>query len=420
MKKILYFITQSEYGGAQRYVFDLVNSLKTDFKVAVAFGEQENNLKLAKILQKNNLKYYIIPHLKRSLSPLNDLLALREIIKLIKQYQPDIIHLNSSKISILGSLAALFTNSKIENRKSKIVYTVHGWVFNEPLPAWLKYFYKYAEKFTAKFKDKIICVSEYDKQAALKNKIAPPEKLLTIHNGISRINFYSKTEAQEIINSFICHSGLEPESPPASPCGSHGGRGRVQRKNRVSGLRVKPAMTNNFIIGSIGNLYKTKGFAYLIEAADILINKNKLPITFIVIGEGSERKNLENLIEKYNLADNFILAGRIDRAAELLPAFDIYGCSSVKEGLPYAILEAMAAGLPIVSTQVGGLPEMIKHEKTGFLVKPAEARQLAEKIKLLIDDKTLGQKLGASAREKLETEFGLGKMIEKTRKLYAE
>ena len=113
MKKILYFITQSEFGGAQRYVFDLAVNLKSDYEVAIAMGWQENNRILAKILTENNIKHYIIPHLKRSISPINEFLALREIIKLIKQFQPDIIHLNSSKISILGSIAALFTNSKI-------------------------------------------------------------------------------------------------------------------------------------------------------------------------------------------------------------------------------------------------------------------------------------------------------------------
>ena len=112
MKKILYFITQSEFGGAQRYVFDLAVNLKSDYEVAIAMGWQENNRILAKILTENNIKHYIIPHLKRSISPINEFLALREIIKLIKQFQPDIIHLNSSKISILGSIAALFTNSK--------------------------------------------------------------------------------------------------------------------------------------------------------------------------------------------------------------------------------------------------------------------------------------------------------------------
>jgi len=378
MRKILYFITQSEFGGAQRYVFDLANNLKSNFQVAMALGEQGKNGKLAKILDENNIKYFIIPHLKRSISPFNELLALYEIIKLIKQYQPDIIHLNSSKISILGSIAALFTNSKI-------IYTVHGWVFNEPLPWLVKKFYLYAEKLTASLKDKIICVSEYDKQLALKHKIAPASKLVTVHNGMAPIEFLSKEQAQRLLLSKIRNSKFE---------------------------------IRNFLIGSIGNLYKTKGFTYLVEAANILISSYRLPLTFIVIGDGSEQKNLENLIAKYNLKNNFILAGQIDEAAKLLKAFDVYVCSSVKEGLPYTVLEAMSAGLPIVSTRVGGIPEMLEHEKTGLLIKPAEARDLAEKIKTLLDNKTLAARLGEQARQGIQKNFSMTKMIEATRRTY--
>ena len=375
MAKILYFITQSEYGGAQRYVFDLADNLKKDFEVAVAMGEQGKDGKLAKILDKNNIKYYIIPRLKRDISPLNEILAFFEIIKLIKKFQPDIIHLNSSKISILGSLAGLFIKLKIKNLK--IIYTVHGWVFNEPLPAPVKWFYLWAEKFTAKFKDKIICVSESDRQVALKYKIAPVEKLITIHNGLAPVNFYTREEALPLL-----------------------------AKERAGG---------EVFIGSIGNLYKTKGFEYLIEAADILTHKLNTPATFIIIGEGKEREALKNLIAKYNLKNNFILAGSIDEAARLLPAFDVYVCSSVKEGLSYTLIEAMQAGRPIVATAVGGNPEMIENEKTGLLSKPADARDLAEKIKTLLNNKTLALELGQNAKAKAMAEFGLEKMVEQTK-----
>jgi len=424
MAKILYFITQAEFGGAQRYVFDLANNLKNDHETAVAFGEAENNLKLAKILKENGIKYFAIPHLKRSISPFNDILALIEIIKLVKKYRPDIIHLNSSKISILGSLASWFIHPKL-----RVIYTAHGWVFNEPLPLWQKRFYLWAEKFTARFKDKIICVSDNDRQTALRQKIAPAEKLVTIHNGLAPINFYSTDEAKKIIDEqclYVCHPGLDPGS-------------RINGSEQVSGLRVRPAMTNNLLIGSIGNLYKTKGYEYLIEAAHLLMTDPNLSFPrrresrFIIIGDGAERKNLENLIKKYNLQNNFILAGQIDEAARLLPALDIYVCSSVKEGFPYSILEAMSAGLPIVSTSVGGIPEMIENpstssprpelgtkagQATGLLIKPADAEALALQIKTLLDNKNLRAELGQRAKEKVTTEFGLGKMVEATKKIY--
>jgi len=406
MKTILYLVTQSELGGAQRYVFDLAKNLGKEFNIVIAFGEQGEAGELAKKLKRENIKYYTIPHLKRAISPVSDLLALLQIIKLIKKVKPDIIHLNSSKISILGSIAAFLSKSKIENRlparplawqagKSKIFYTVHGWVFNEPLPLWKKLFYKYAEKFTSIFKDRIICVSEFDYQVATREKICSPKKLITIHNGLAPVNFLSRNKAKQ----------------------------KLQSKFKIQ--------NSKFLIASIANLYPTKGLEYLIQAIHILKEKFLLLTSYsgrvphpragfllIVIGEGPKRKNLEKLIKQYNLQNNIILAGRIDNAAQLLLAFDVYVCPSVKEGLSYTLIEAMQAGLPIIATNVGGNPELIKNNETGLLVEPKNPEQIAEKIKKLIADQNLQQELSARSRAKAQTEFNLEKMIEKTKNIY--
>ncbi|MCK4554763.1 glycosyltransferase family 4 protein [Candidatus Parcubacteria bacterium] len=400
-KTILYLVTQSELGGVQRYVFDLAKNLQNEFNIAIAFGEQGEAGELAKQLKQANIEYHIIPHLKRAISPINDLKALIEIIKLINKLKPDIIHLNSSKISILGSLAGLLIKSKILNLcrapmrylKSKIIYTVHGWVFNEPMPKWKKLFYKYAEKFTAIFKHKIICVSEFDKQTAIKEKICNPKKLTTIHNGIKPINFLSKEEAKQKLFKKIQNSKFKI----------------------ISKFKIQ---NSKFLVGVIANLYPTKGLEYLIQAIHLLISNYQLPITAIIIGEGEERKNLEDLIGQLNLKSNIILTGRIDNAAKLLPAFDIYVCSSVKEGLSYTIIEAMQAGLPIVATEVGGNPELIRDYKTGLLTETKNPQMLAEKIIELINNSNLQQKLGDEAKQKAEAEFSLKKMIEKTKKIY--
>ena len=392
-KIILYLITQSELGGAQRYVFDLAENLKTEFNVAVAFGEQGEQGELAKQLKQANIEYHIIPRLKRAISPINDLKALFEIIKLIKKLKPDIIHLNSSKISILGSIAALCVT-----RYALCVYTVHGWVFNEPMPAWRKLFYKYAEKFTAIFKHKIICVSEFDKQTAIKEKICAQKKLTTIHNGIKPINFLSKEQAKQKLFEKIQNS-----TPP------------FPRSSQRAGFAKGGA---KFLIGTIANLYPTKGLEYLIQAIYILITNYQLPITAIIIGKGEERKNLEDLIGQYNLKSNVILTNSIDSAARILPAFDIYVCSSVKEGLSYTIIEAMQAGLPIVATNVGGNPELIQDNKTGLLAEAKDPQILATKIQYLINNPELGQKLGNSAKQKARDEFSLDKMIKKTKEIY--
>jgi len=373
-KTILYLITQSEQGGAQAYCLDLANGLKNEFDVFIGAGGKGALALKSKL---SGIKYYEIPHLKRSISPINDFFALIEIIKLIKKLKPNIVHLNSSKISILGSIAVFISKWSIVNCQLSTVYTAHGWVFNEPLSIWKKLFYKYAEKFTSRFKDKIICVSEFDYKTALEQKICPKEKLIMIHNGINEINFLPRQEAREKLNL--------PDS--------------------------------GFIVGSIGNLYKTKGFEYLIEATKKL-SEGGTEITAVIIGEGQERKQLTELIKKHKLEDNIILAGRISEAAELLSAFDVYVCSSVKEGLSYTIIETMLNGLPIIATRVGGNPELIEDGQTGLLINSQDSNDLAEKIKQLIDNTDLQQKLSAQARIKAQEEFSFEKMLEETKKVY--
>lgn len=377
-KKILYIITQSEFGGAQRYCFDLANNLKNEFEVCLAAGGQDE---LAERLENADIKYFQIPHLKRAVSPINDLLAIIEIIKLIKKEKPDIIHLNSSKISILGSLATKICY--MLNVKCYVVYTAHGWVFNEPMPSWQKIFYKYAEKFTSIIKNKIICVSEFDLQTAIKEKITSKEKLITIHNGFKPLDLLPAQEARNILNKFF-----------------------------IDNSRV--------LIGAIGNLYKTKGYEYLIEAGNILINKMKLPVNIVIIGKGEEKRNLLNLIEKYKLEKNIVLAGGIRNASKLLSGFDVYALSSVKEGFPYSVLEAMAAKLPIVATQVGGVGEMIIDKNNGLTVPPANPQKLAETIEKIIANNKFAECLAIQAQRDALEKFNIEKMIEKTKKVYLE
>jgi glycosyltransferase involved in cell wall biosynthesis len=377
MKKILYIITQSEVGGAQQYIFDLLTNFKQNFELTVAFGEQGERGELARKIKEIGISSYTMPHLKRTISPINDFLALIEIIKLIKKLKPDIIHLNSSKVSILGSLASLcVTRSKLY-----VIYTVHGWVFNEPLSTYKKLFYKYAEKITALFKDKIICVSKLDYEIARNQLKISETKLILIHHGIRPINFKSREEAQQKL---------------------------------LSQLQINK---NNIVIGSIANLYKTKGIEYLIRAIKLL-NDRGINAVAIVIGEGDERKSLENLIARNNLKNNFILAGKIDNAAKYILAFDIYVCSSVKEGFPYSILEAMQAGLPIVATNVGGTPEMITDGENGLLVEPQNSEKLAQRIRILIENNEIKNIISEQAKKNAKEKFGIEKMIEKTKEIY--
>jgi len=378
--KILYVITQGDFGGAQKYVFDLACAAKSKGdEPVVAIGRSKEKT-LSQKLGEQGIAVKQLQYLVREISPVNDLKAISEFKNLYKELQPDIIHLNSSKAGIVGALAF----HSVGLKKSRLVYTAHGWVFNEPMNFAKKCLYIYLEKFTARYKDKIICVSDYDKAVGQKYRIAPVSKLVSIHNGLEDIadQFQPKAGAvSELFGDFL-------------PTGK--------------------------IVGTVANFYATKGLEYLIDAADILINREKQNLIFAIIGDGELRLRLEAKIAGYNLKNKVLLLGKIDNARKLLKAFDIIAMSSVKEGFPYSILEAMASGMPIVSTSVGGIPEAIVDKVNGLLVEPKNPGALAEAIKYLLDNPQAAEKMAEQGRKDVAEKFSKEKMISETWSVYDE
>lgn len=368
--KILYIITQSSWGGAQRYVFDLATHLDGKFDVTVAFGGAGM---LKDRLDRKNVRCITLKNLVREISPLKDFLGFWEIYQLIKKERPDIVHTNSSKAEILGNLAAALA------RVPKIIHTAHGFVFNEPMGFLKKSFYVFLERLANKPTDTIICVSDYDRSTALIHQIAPATRLTVIRNGIDMDEHEFSGAAQN-----------------EEPIPSNG----------------------KFIITTIANFYLTKGLPYLIEAAAIL-SQDSSDLEFWIIGDGRERPAIEKLIAHHRLK-NIKLWGFQNSAENFLHQSDIFVLPSVKEGFPYAILEAMAEELPIVATKVGGVAEAITDGENGLLVPPADSQALAEKISILRKDLGMRKLMSRNNRGKILQYFSLENMLEKTGKVYAE
>ena len=376
--KILYLITQGEFGGAQHYIYDLCRKLKDIYEIEVAFKKDDKSKNFKSLLDNLGIKYHELNELRREVNLKQDFKAIKEIRELIKKIKPQIVHLNSSKMSVVGSLAQI-------GLKTKLVYTAHGWVFNEDSSSREKSKYIMAERFTAMFKDKIICVSEFDRQSAITKHICNKNKLSTIHNGIDDFELLDKETAQSEISKHIDD--------------------------------FSKFLSADFVIGSIGYLYKNKGFDYLINSVKLLTEKNLNPL-LIIIGNGPEENELRNWIDQLKLHNNVVLLGEIKNASRLLKAFDIYACSSTKEGLSYTLIEAMTASLPIVTTNVGGNPELITHQKEGLVIEAANAEELAINILKLKNDSDLAKKYAETAHKKAINEFAIEQMIQKTKYIY--
>ncbi len=365
-KSILYIITKSVWAGAGKYVYDLATGLpKNKFEVIVAAGGR--GIMAEKIIAAN-IPYFEIKGFQRDVNIFKDISAFFEILSLLFRTKPDIVHVSSAKAGGISGiaifiyrLATMFRRISLYDRPQetllRAVFTVHGWTFNESRPKWQIALIKIFSKLTCVFYDKIICVSEYDRLSAIKNNIAPERKLITIHNGI-KPEEYNFLPKEETRKSFKFH-------PP------------------VGGSSFK-------IVGTIGEAVKNKGHKYLKEA------------------------------EKYFPDIKFNIISNMPDAARYLKNFDIFVLPSLKEGLPYVLLEAGLAEIPIIATNVGGIPEIIENGKTGLLIKPADPKEIADAIEKLIKDPELAKTFAQNARQKIIQDFSFEKMLDRTLAAYEE
>lgn len=374
--KILYVITKGNWGGAQRYVYDLATHLPTErFEVKVAYG---SGTELAAKLAQVNVPSLSIPTLDRDINLGADWRVFRELVNLFKRERPDVVHLNSAKIGGLGALAARLVGIP------KIIFTAHGWTFKEQRSWLATQVIKFLSWLTIVLSHHTIVIAESEKKL-VQNWLGVTAKLVQIYNGLEPAKFLSRANAREQLN------------------------------NKLP-LKFSD---DNMLIGTIAELHRNKGLGYAVAAMEE-VKVTHPNVRLLIIGNGEERANLEREIVTKGVSKYVFLTGAIDRAATLLPAFDIFVLPSIKEGLPYVLLEAGAAGLPTVSTTVGGVPEIVHNNVSGLVVPPRQSKALAKALRQLLDNPDQRQLFGNHLKQQVLEQFSLQNMLEKTTALYAK
>lgn len=310
MKKIQLVVTKSNWGGAQRYVFDLAKYLPKDrFDVSVAYGKRGL---LAEKLEQAGIKMHSLGAMQRDVAFGADVRAFFELYCLFKSERPDVVHLNSNKAGILGALAARASGVP------KIIFTDHGWAFAERRSAPARAAIWLVSWLTALLVHRIICVSDYE---------------LRLTCGMPFVGY----KAVRIYNGIDLHMQF--------------GSGEKIRTAFPAGTKIT---------GTVGELTKNKNQIALIKQA----RKNPA-MCVAIVGEGEDRTMLERKIMEYGLQDRVKLFG-FTPASEALRGFDVFALPSNKEALGYAVLEARAAGLPIEAARVGGIPEALERPLSDF------------------------------------------------------
>jgi len=366
--KVLHIITHLELGGAQKTTLGLIKRLnKENFEIHLLTSSQGY---LVKELEKiKDIKFKFITHLKRRIDLFNDFFAFIELFNYIKKNRFDIVHTHSPKAGFLGRWSAKLAKVPI------IIHTVHGFPIYSKENILLKKIYIWLERLTSLITDRLIVVCKSDLEKGISNGIGSKEKYVLIREGIE--NNFS-------INRFSC----------------------------------KIKKDSSYLIGMVGCLKPQKAPLDFVKMAFLV--KQKFPHTgFILIGGGPLYKRVKKEIKKLNLEKEISLLGWREDAIDLISLFDIFVLTSLWEGLPLVILEAISLGKPIVATNVDGIREVVKNGENGFLVEPGDYFDLACKVNLLLEDRNLREKISRNNLSlNLFSEYNLDTMTKKTEELY--
>ncbi|MES2623211.1 MAG: glycosyltransferase [Patescibacteria group bacterium] len=375
-QKIIIFITKSNWGGAQKYVFDIATNLpKDEYEVVVALGGKDT---LYTRLIDAGIRVIELEGLQRDVSIMKDWNTFTKILGILKTEKPDIIHLNSSKISGIGALAGKLTGVK------NIIFTVHGWAFNENRSFISKAVIKIVYLVMLWLSHNIIVVSNTT-ASQIKNWPFNKKKLTVIYNGIKTPNFLDRNIARKLL-----------------------------------GERVNTNVTEDTIlVGGIGEYHHIKGQTYGIQAMEkIAADRPTLAIKYIIIGNGDIEQQLRDEINSRGLQDRVFLTGYLQDGATYIKGLDYYLFPSLSEGLAYAAIEAGFAELPIIASNVGGLTEVIANEKEGILIPSQSPDAIVEALYRYIDNPKLADTFAHALHEKMLKDFTLDIMVSKTKAIY--
>lgn len=401
--KILHIITKLELGGAQRNTLFTVKNLdRSKFDVALAAGP--GGILDGEAASIPGLRFLVAPHLGRSVNPLSDLLALIEIVSIILREKPDIVHTHSSKAGILGRFAAALCNAIVvfsprrparppssgavlPRRKIKVIHTFHGFGFTPAQSKIVRAIFILLEKLAASVSDSLVFVSEANMREAAAKGIGDPRKYTLIRSGVD----------VEFFKNF-----------------------RLTDEERAAARREFGAAPDDKIVSTIGPFKKQKNLGDFITAVSLL-KECGITIRAVIIGDGIERPRLVSLAGALGVEKEILFAGWLDtkeKIARLLKITDVFLLTSLWEGLPRALVEAMASGAPVCANSVDGVGDLVADGQTGLLAAPGDVLRAAANARKILDDPSLAERLAAAASKKVDESYDIRKMAPSQEKLY--
>ncbi len=354
--------TASPIGGAQIHVRDLAAA-------AAAQGHQPSVITSGSGPFIDDLRALGIPvtvlrHLAVPIHPLRDLRALVEVRAALREFGPELIAAHSSKAGILGRLAG-------RSLRIPVVFTAHGWAFTPGVAPTSAALYRQVERLVGPLASAIITVSEYDRQLGLAARIAPPDRIVTVHNGMPDI----------------------PTTLRSDPAGAP--------VRMVMVARYGPQKDHPTLLRALAPL-------------------RDLPWDVDLIGDGPLINETKALAASLGVADRVHFLGQRKDVDQLLSRAQISLLVTNWEGFPLSILESMRAGLPVVASAVGGVGESVREGENGFLVERGDVAAVTDRIRRLLVDPALRARMGSAGRARFEHDFTLEQSVRRTLAVYQQ
>jgi glycosyltransferase involved in cell wall biosynthesis len=381
--KVLHIITRLIVGGAQENtLYTAIGQHRTPgMELTLLSGIDdgpEGNLHDKAYAAGLNL--VLMKELVRPIAPVTDAIALAKLIAFIRRGRYDVVHTHSSKAGILGRLAAKAAGTPI------IVHTLHSLVFGEHATPAQNALYIRLKKLVAPITDQYISVCDATKDGALAAGIGKPERHCTIYSGFHIEPFLRVRETLS-----------------------------VDEAKRAIGLSP-----NDLVIGKVARLFPQKGHDHFMKAAR-LIAAREPRARFLLVGDGILRADLEREATEMGLRDRFVFAGLVtpDRVPALMQAMDVAVHTSIREGLARVIPQAAAVGKPVVGFALDGTPEVVKDGVTGWLARPYDAADVADKVlRVLALPEAERRALGENGRAFAAANFPVEVMVDRINAVY--
>ncbi len=375
--KIAQVITRMDWGGSADVLRSLCQKLDPEiYDLRIFIGKTSHPTDKTKLFfEAFKGRITFIPELIRDVRLGSDWQAFKKLLKIFRREKFDIVHTHTAKAGALGRLAAKKAGVPV------IIHIPHGHNFYGYFNVFFSQLLIYTERALAVFTDRIIALTELEKRDYLQFKVADEKKTVLVYLGLDLDKFLAK-DSDKIKSSFQINS---------------------QEK----------------VVGYVGRLDPIKGPQFFVEAARLCLLRDS-SLRFILAGEGSLRQELEEKVVSWNLGGKIIFAGWQEDIAATMAILDILVLPSLNEAVGIVLIEAQSLGIPVVASNVGGIPEIIKDKQTGILVEPADPQALSAVVMELINDPPRMKLMSEAAKNWVRNRFRLENMVENISVIYQE